>query len=230
MRAATSSGSRASPERLAAGVELLDRGRYEYDTEPPPLARVLLALGPYVAGAHSFGTPPPNGTPEGVDILYQDGHYWRYLTLARLGMLPFLVVLCVATWLWARRLLGSERAALLAVLLLVSVPAVLGHAALASLDVAAAATCLLALYALELWLASARLAEAARFGLAAGVAVGTKFSAVPFLGLALPALSLTRAATAWRQAPGAGPRAWLVGLTLAGLAALVPLALAYGPR
>ncbi len=218
------------PEHLAAGVELLDRGRYEYDTEHPPLARVLLALGPYLAGAHSFGTPPPNGTPEGVDILYQDGHYWRYLTLARLGMLPFLVLLCLATWLWARRLLESERAALLAVLLLVSVPAVLGHAALASLDVAAAATCLLALYALELWLVSARLAEAARFGLAAGVAVGTKFSAVPFIGLALPALSLTRAATAWRQAPGAGPRAWLVGLTLAGLAALLPLALAYGPR
>ncbi|TLY58307.1 MAG: phospholipid carrier-dependent glycosyltransferase, partial [Gammaproteobacteria bacterium] len=190
------------PEHLAAGVELLDRGRYEYDTEHPPLARVLLALGPYLAGAHSFGTPPPNGTPEGVDILYQDGHYWRYLTLARLGMLPFLVLLCLATWLWARRLLESERAALLAVLLLVSVPAVLGHAALASLDVAAAATCLLALYALELWLASARLADAA----------------------------LTRAATAWRQTPGAGPRAWVVGLTLAGLAALLPLALAYGPR
>src|SRR5207237_209121 len=133
------------PEHLAAGVELLDRGRYEYDTEHPPLARVLLALGPYLAGAHSFGTPPPNGTPEGVDILYQDGHYWRYLTLARLGMLPFLVLLCLATWLWARRLLESERAALLAVLLLVSVPAVLGHAALASLDVAAAATCPLAL-------------------------------------------------------------------------------------
>src|SRR5205807_845389 len=53
------------PEHLAAGVELLDRGRYEYDTEHPPLARVLLALGPYLAGAHSFGTPPPNGTPEG---------------------------------------------------------------------------------------------------------------------------------------------------------------------
>src|SRR5438270_12698352 len=33
-----------------------------------------------------------------------------------------------------------------------------------------------------------------------------------------------------RQAPGAGPRAWLVGLTPAGLAALVPLARAYGPR
>ncbi|TLY91458.1 MAG: phospholipid carrier-dependent glycosyltransferase [Gammaproteobacteria bacterium] len=145
------------PEHLAAGIELLDRGQYEYDTEHPPLGRVLLALGPYLAGARSFGTPPPNGTQEGIDILYSGGHYWRYLTLARAGVLPFLALLLLGTWLWARRLFASQGAALLSVLLLASVPAVLGHAALASLDVAAAATCLLALYALQLWLVSGRL-------------------------------------------------------------------------
>src|SRR5256886_13012893 len=61
------------PQHLAAGIELLDRGQYEYDTEHPPLGRVLLALGPYLAGARSFGTPPPNGTQEGIDILYCGG-------------------------------------------------------------------------------------------------------------------------------------------------------------
>ena len=236
------------PEHLAAGIELLDRGQYEYDTEHPPLGRVLLALGPYLAGARSFGTPPPNGTQEGVDILYSGGHYWRYLTLARLGTLPFLALLLLATWLWARRLFASQGAALLSVLLLASVPAVLGHAALASLDVAAAATCLLALYALQLWLVSARLRDAARFGLAAGLAVGTKFSAVPFIGLALPALALVRAAVGWRdplgvppgvppgagalraESPGASARPRLLGLALALLAALLPIAVAYGPR
>jgi hypothetical protein len=233
------------PEHLAAGIELLDRGQYEYDTEHPPLGRVLLALGPYLAGARSFGTPPPNGTQEGIDILYSGGHYTRYLTLARLGVLPFLALLLLATWLWARRLFSSQGAALLSVLLLASVPAVLGHAALASLDVAAAATCLLALYTLQLWLVSARLRDAALFGLAAGVAVGTKFSAVPFIGLALPALALVHAGVGWCRdrcggAPEAGALAadtptasrrsrWL-GLALALLAALVPLALAYGPR
>jgi hypothetical protein len=39
------------PEHLAAGLELLDRGRYDYDTQHPPIARVLVALGPYLAGA-----------------------------------------------------------------------------------------------------------------------------------------------------------------------------------
>jgi len=224
------------PEHLAAGIELLDRGQYEYDTEHPPLGRVLLALGPYLAGARSFGTPPPNGTQEGIDILYSGGHYTRYLTLARLGVLPFLALLLFATWLWARRLFSSQGAALLSVLLLVSVPAVLGHAALASLDVAAAATCLLALYTLQLWMVSARLRDAALFGLAAGLAVGTKFSAVPFIGLALPALALVHSAVPPdagalpAEPPAAGARGRLLGLALAVLAALLPIVLAYGPR
>ena len=84
------------PEHLAAGMQLVDQGKYEYDTEHPPLARALIALGPHLAGSHSFGTPPPDGTQEGGDILYDGGHYDRTLTLARLGALPFLAVLLVS--------------------------------------------------------------------------------------------------------------------------------------
>lgn len=238
------------PEHLAAGIELLDRGKYEYDTEHPPLGRVFLAIGPYLAGAHSFGTPPPEGTPEGLHILYMKGAYWRDLTLARLGTLPFLVLLLIATWLWACRLLSSKGAALLAVVLLISVPPVLGHAALASLDVAAAATILLALYALQRWITSARLSDAALFGLASGFAVVTKFSAVPFIAVSLGVLALTHWAVAARAglaeathagyAPSAPPLvsaphadSWhlrVAGLAIAALVALAPVWIAYGPR
>ena len=228
------------PEHLAAGIELLDRGKYEYDTEHPPLGRVFLAIGPYLAGAHSYGTPPPEGTPEGLHILYAKGAYWRDLTLARLGMLPFLALLLFVTWRWGRRLLPSEGAALLAVVLLVAVPPVLGHAALASLDVPAAATTLLALYALQLWIESARARDAVLFGLAAGVAVVTKFSAVPFLAVSLIVLALTHwavaqaartpAAAATAAAPGVAARSRTAGLALAALAVLVPVWIVYGPR
>jgi Dolichyl-phosphate-mannose-protein mannosyltransferase len=223
------------PEHLGAGIELLDRGQYQYDTEHPPLGRILLALPPYLAGAHSYGTAPPDGTREGVDILYAGGHYWRTLTLARLGTLGFLPLLLFVTWLWARRLFATPAAALLAVALLISVPAVLGHAALASLDVAAAATILLALYLLVRWVISARLTDAVWFGLASGVAVTTKFSAVPFIGLALLVL-LGMQVLALRRAPSSGPappiewRTRLLGLLLAGASVLVPIFLVYGPR
>ena len=221
------------PEHLAAGVELLDRGYYEYDTEHPPIGRVVLALGPYLAGAHSYGTPPPSGVTEGEDILYRDGKYDLYLTLARAGALPFLALLLFVTWLWARRMLAGEGAALLAVILLLSVPPVLGHAGLAALDVAAAATILLALYALDRWLDTPSWRTAVLFGLASGLAVGTKFSAVPYIGLSLLALALTH----WVLAPHGTPeerarvRRMRAGeLALVALAALVPLFIAYGIR
>jgi len=199
------------PEHLAAGIELLDKGRYEYDTEHPPIVRALMALGPYLAGARSFGTPPPDGVQEGLDILYTGGHYDLYLTLARLGTMPFLVMLLFCTWLWARRLTRSEGEALLAVLLLASVPPVLGHAALATLDVAAAGTVLLALYALQCWLDSARWRDAVFFGVTAGVAVGAKFSAIPFLVLGF----LVLAGAQWvvrRRVVAAGARERAAGV------------------
>jgi 4-amino-4-deoxy-L-arabinose transferase-like glycosyltransferase len=136
------------PEHLAAGLELLDRGKYEYDTEHPPLARLCIALGPWLAGAHSFGRPPPSGVQEGIDILYDGGHYARTLTLARLGVLPFLGLLLLSVWCWARRTASNDVEALLAVALLAAVPAVLGHSALAALDVPGTATTLLALFCL----------------------------------------------------------------------------------
>jgi Dolichyl-phosphate-mannose-protein mannosyltransferase len=180
------------PEHLAAGMELLDRGKYEYDTEHPPIARALIALGPYLAGSRSFGTPPPDGTQEGVDILYDGGHYDRTLRLARLGVLPFLALLMWAMWLWGRKVVASEGQALLSVLLLASVPPVVGHAALAALDVPAAATVLLAFYLLQRWWVSGRWPDAVLFGLSAGLAFGTKLSAVPFIAVGMLALLLVR--------------------------------------
>jgi 4-amino-4-deoxy-L-arabinose transferase-like glycosyltransferase len=224
------------PEHLAAGLELLDRGKYEYDTEHPPIARALIALCPYLAGAHSFGTPPPDGVQEGIDILYDGGHYDRTLMLARLGALPFLAVLLLSMWLWARRVAASDAEALLAVMLLASVPPVLGHAALAALDVPGTATALLALYLLQRWLLSSARRHAILFGLAAGVAVGTKLSAVPFIALGMLVLVVVRFAV--ERAPGRAAavrpqRSWsrsLAGLALIVLAAAVPIVLAYGRR
>ena len=222
------------PEHLAAGIQLFDLGLYEYDTEHPPLGRLFLAAGPYLAGARSYGTPPPDGTQEGKDILYGGDHYELYLMLARAGTLPFLVLLLYSTWLWARRLLPSP-AAVLAVAILATVPPILGHAALATLDVAAAGTLLLALYAMQLWMSSGRDRDALLAGMASGVAIATKFSAVPFLGLSLPALALLqwlngRRARAAGAAPPPPARTRWGGFLLAALAALAVVLLVYTPR
>ena len=215
------------PEHLAAGMELVDRGKYEYDTEHPPLARALIALGPHLAGSHSFGTPPPDGTQEGIDILYDGGHYDRTLALARLGTLPFLAVLLLAMWLWARRVAASESEALLGVLLLACVPPIIGHAALAALDIPGTATTLLALYLLQLWLVTGSRRDSILFGLAAGAAFGTKLSAIPFIGLGMLVLLLLRALLSVAPAAVSWQRR-VAGLAFMAIATLVPITLAYG--
>jgi 4-amino-4-deoxy-L-arabinose transferase-like glycosyltransferase len=214
------------PEHIAAGLSLLDHGRYDYDIQHPPLARLALALGPYLAGARSQGKPGPDGRPEGIAILYGSGHYDRFLTLARAGALPFLALLLLVTYLWARTLL-APRAALLAAGFVATTPVVLGHGALAALDVPAAATCLLALLAVRRWLEHGRFRDALWLGLALGIAVATKLSAIPFVGLggvALAALARWQGTAARR----ARPLARIGGLALAGLVSAIFLTLVYG--
>jgi 4-amino-4-deoxy-L-arabinose transferase-like glycosyltransferase len=84
--------------------------------------------------------------------------------------------------------LVRRAAALLTLLFLVSTPVILGHAAVVALDVPVTAMTMLALYLLLRWFESPGVASGLRFGLAAGLAVATKMSAVPFIGVALLAL------------------------------------------
>jgi hypothetical protein len=175
------------PAHVDSGMEVLQFGSYTYELQHPPLARVFLALGPYLAGlrekthrdvaTEGFMTVFQDGN----EILYADGTYWRNLTLARVGVLPFFVLLCVVTFAWARRWC-SEGAGWWAVGLLICTPPILGHAGLATLDLACAATVITALYALVRWLEQPGARRAAWFGAALALACLVKFSSVPFSG------------------------------------------------
>jgi hypothetical protein len=177
------------PEHLAAGIALLDTGDYPYDQQHPPLARIAMALGPFLAGAHSHGNAGPSGEQEGRDILYGEGHYDRYLMLARLGMLPFLIMLLIATWMWARSLYG-QGPALLATALVATTPVIIGHAAIAALDIPMVGSTMLALYLLWNWYARPSTARALGFGFVAGIAAGTKLSSIPFIGCVVAAWTI----------------------------------------
>jgi len=169
------------PEHLAAGLSLLDSGQYPYDIQHPPLARLAMAIGPYLAGARSYGRTGPSGEQEGRDILHKGGHYDNYLSLARAGILPFLIIMLLATWLWAQHTFGIG-VATLATFFLATTPPVLGHAAVAALDIPVSAMIVLSLYFLLRWFDRATWQRAGIFGISAGLAVATKLSAIPFIG------------------------------------------------
>ncbi len=166
------------PAHLAAGIELLDRGTYTYEVQHPPLARIAVALGPYLLGARSHGEDDIFG--EGKAILYSSGDYLRTLSAARLGVLPFFLLLVGVTWTWAWLEFGAIHAAISA-LLLVSVPTILAHAGLATTDLPLTAGVTAALFAFVLWLERPNGWRSAAVGAAVAVAITTKLSALVFL-------------------------------------------------
>ena len=167
------------PYHVANGIEWLGQGT-QSDLEQPPLAQGAIALGPYLKGIRS---PAGNGDvfDKGVAILQSGGDYRNTLKLARLGVLPFFVLACVVTWLWARRWFGRA-AAIWAVLLFVNLPPILGHAGLATVDMAGAATVAIALYAFMRCLENSEWQRLILLGVALALAFLCKFSSLGFLG------------------------------------------------
>ncbi|HEY9444036.1 MAG TPA: glycosyltransferase family 39 protein, partial [Gemmatimonadales bacterium] len=200
------------PAHIAAGMEWLDRGAYRYEEMHPPLARVADALGPWVAGLHSEGQAGIRR--EGNAILNQRGDQARALALARAGALPFLLLAILVVFAWARSLAG-DAAGLLAVLAFTSVPPVLAHAGLATTDAAAMGTIALAVYSMLRWLERPGLHATLRLGLAVGLALLAKMSAVVFLPAAFVVALL-----AWRTA-GNPLASHLGGALVAGVVALL---------
>lgn len=166
------------PFHVATGMEWLDRGKYTYEAQHPPLARVADALGPYLRGLGSHGRE--SGWDEGNDILYSRGSYRHNLTLARLGALPFFVLACAAIFVWGRRwyTLGT---AVWAVFLFTCLPPVLSSASQATTDMACVATIMLALYAFLRWVENPDKPRSAMLGAAIALALLSKFSSIPFL-------------------------------------------------
>src|SRR5437016_7373799 len=185
------------PSFISAGFEWLDSHTYAYMPEQPPLSHVTAAIGAKLAGAHNF--PVPYQAPQ---ILYQSPSYWRTLSSARAGELPFFVLAASMVWLWARGLHGNL-AAVLAVLLFTTLPVVLGHAGLATTDIALCAMVLAALYAFVLWLDKPGMKQAALLALAVAGGVLSKFSFLLFFPVSVAVILLLRvdmkALRNWRQ-------------------------------
>jgi hypothetical protein len=177
------------PAHIVTGLELLQHGRYELEPLHPPLARLAAAIGPAALGARLEN--PGELWETARRTLYSHPHHQELVVAARRGTLVFLALTILATALWAHSLAGPW-AALLAGGLLVTSPPVLAHAGLATTDLAAIGTLILSLWAFVRWLERPSMGRGGLFGLAAGLAVMSKYSALPYLGLACLAIAVAR--------------------------------------
>jgi 4-amino-4-deoxy-L-arabinose transferase-like glycosyltransferase len=194
----------------------LETGEMRGDRFHAPLARFAIAIGPWLAGF-------PSHTPWFVsNWTSQDFEgYWRSLTLARLGVLPFVALLFWTVALWSKSLYGAW-GSIVSVIVLSCCPTVIGHSALAALDVPGAAGVTLALVALWHWMRTGSTKAAVLAGASIGFAQMLKFSAFGFLlvPVAFAAVYLVRRRL--------GPRAGAHHLALMGLAAFIVIWASYG--
>jgi hypothetical protein len=157
------------PAHLAAGMQYLETGKYLYEDQHPPLARVLGAAGLYLTGAR-FGNNPDMYV-EGYHLLGYGHRYRRNLFYSRLAMLPLFWIAAAVVYRWTRRAAGP-RSALFAILIFTSTPVALS----ASIEFASAPS----------------LTRAVMLGVWIALAILSKFSALVFLPAAWGAIAITR--------------------------------------
>jgi 4-amino-4-deoxy-L-arabinose transferase-like glycosyltransferase len=175
---------------VGAGLELLQFHVYQLQPENPPLARIVFAALPFLAGmryephASTFGGQLHS-------VFYGSGDYIRNVALARTGNLVFFLIAALAVAAWARRELGAWEA-VLAVLFFTMQPVILGYSSLATHDAAATAGTAVALAAMSRWLARRDARTAVLLGVAYGFAIVCKFSCVAYVPLACGAIYIVR--------------------------------------
>jgi hypothetical protein len=170
---------------VACGMRWLTQQGAKYGGEHPPLAQIAAAMGPYIAGLRPVSKEAVLGK-EGQQIFHSGGHYFRNLSLARMGILPFFILACALVWSWSKRLFG-ETTALVSLLLFSTLPPILAHSGLATTDMAVSTFVFGSVYAFSLWLERPAWKESVFWGASMALAVLSKFSACLFLPACLSA-------------------------------------------
>ena len=177
------------PSFIACGLEWLTQRTYNYMPEQPPLSHAAAAVGAWLAGARNISQADLQS--KAPLVLYDSPSYYRTLASARFGELPFFVLAALMVWFWARRWHG-DLAALAAVLLFTSMPVVLGHAGLATTDMALCGTFIAALYAFIRWMDEPRTRQTILLALAVAAGVLSKFTFLPFFAVSVVLVLLLR--------------------------------------
>jgi hypothetical protein len=174
---------------LVSGVENWKSRRFDLYRVNPPLVRMTAAVPVAVAGVR-VDRPAISGGPDyrpewpvAREFVSRQGQrsLW-YLKLARWACVPYSVLGAVLCGLWARQSYGNT-AALLACALWCFSPTILGHGALITPDVGAAAVGVAALYLFRQWLLRPSWLRAVLAGSVVGLAASCKFTWIILFGL-----------------------------------------------
>jgi hypothetical protein len=169
------------PAHISCGYDWLKGAPYTVDPTHPPLERALSALPALFQ--HVPLPKDPNFVARGNEILYFHDDYVHNLAAARRGNLLFFILGAVSVAWWSWRTFGRVTA-LIATALFTFLPPILGHAGVATTDMAAAAGVTFAIVVLDWWLDAPALRRSIALGAAIGIGLLTKFSFLFFFPIA----------------------------------------------
>lgn len=170
------------PAHIARGVQWLQAQEYSYGGSHPPLGQIFVAIGPTILGAeYSAAT---SRWQEGFNILFTEGteSVPAYISSARLGVMPFILILFFVVYQWSSRISGPW-GGVLGLYLCAFTPLVLAHSGVATNDIAGAALSLLSLYLMVLWFEKPSLVRALLIGATVGLAILSKLSSILYLAI-----------------------------------------------
>jgi hypothetical protein len=175
---------------IAAGLSYVQSTEIRANLQHPPLLKELAGAALWLAGIRLPDSPPVRrmlaGGGEravGAELIAAGGPD-RTMFWARLPFLLLAAALGALLYLWGRQLLG-EVAALAALFLYTLDPTILGHGYLATMDSGLAAFTMLFLFALWHYLEHPGNGRLISCGLALGLLLCTKFSAIFLLPVAV---------------------------------------------
>jgi hypothetical protein len=184
---------------VPSGVAAWRQGRTDlYRTNPPLLKLVLsapVALDPSVASP-TVVEPPLGWGPWEYGHRFMNANRERYLALmarARWAAIALGLLAAAVVFRWAREVFGLRAAAIVTALFLLC-PNVLAHGHLATIDMGALASIVLAMYALRWTYRNPTVARRVAAGAALGLALAIKYLGV----LILPAIVVLVLAHRWR--------------------------------
>jgi hypothetical protein len=169
------------PAHISSGYDWLKGAPYTIDPTHPPLERALSALPALFQ--HVPLSKDPNFVARGNEILYFHDDYVHNLAAARRGNLLFFILGAVSVAWWGWRTYGRATA-LIATAFFTLLPPILGHAGVATTDMAAAAGVTFAIVVLDWWLDAPALRRSIALGAAIGIGLLTKFSFLFFFPIA----------------------------------------------
>ena len=197
---------------IASGLSYVATGIFRANLQHPPLLKELSGLALLLGGIRWPRTPetelllhgrlPKGSQPEweiGAKIIASNGPD-RTLFWARLPFLLISSLLAVLIYYWGRQMVGPL-AALCATVLYVTDPTIMGQAFTVTMDVGLTAFTVLFLFALWRYLRNPNARRLAVCGLALGLVLCAKFSALLLLPVAAVLLF---AAVVWPPAPEPG--------------------------